>query len=97
MIAWNRAQLPLENPEPESLGELLSLATAWLAQVGPLTPSAARQLVMRRLDRFGVTFEQPTHAAVESALDFVEESLSSISPPDLDLSLASFRRWLAVL
>ena len=97
MIAWNHAQLPLERPDPESLADLLGLITAWLAQVGPLTPRGARDLVMRRLECFGVAFEQPTHAAVESTLDFVEDALSPIAPADLDLSLASFRRSLAIL
>lgn len=97
MIAWNRAQLPVDASHPESLGELLVLATAWLAQVSQLTPCAAQDIVSGRLECAGGTFEQPTGAAVESILDFIEESLVSISPPDLDLSLASFRRWLAVL
>ena len=47
-----------------------------------------------------MTYEEiapATHAAVESTLDFVEESLSPTALPDLDLSIASFRRSLAVL
>jgi rhodanese-related sulfurtransferase len=98
MIAWNRAQLPTERTEPGSLPELLDHVVAWLAQVGAGSPAAARKLVGDGLERAGASFEAPTRAAVARALDFVEASLGGAGgPPDLDLSLAAFRRSLAAL
>jgi len=96
-IAWNRAGLPTEHEDPTSLTELLELAGAWLAQVSPLTHSAAHDLISWQLERLGASFESPSHAAVERILEFVEEALRNVNPPDLDLSLAGFRRSLAVL
>nr|AMK59616.1 beta-lactamase-like protein [uncultured bacterium UPO76] len=99
MIAWNRAQLPIEHTDPGSLKELLALVMAWLSQVGPWTPEAVRELVRERLEEAGSSFEAPSHAALDRALDFLEESFAQAasSPPDLDLSLTAFRRSLAVL
>lgn len=98
MIAWNRAQLPVEHSEPGSLKELLELVVAWVAQVGPLTPDAAREVFGERLGRLGSSFDAPSPAALDQVLDFVEESLTQTGgPPDLDLSLTAFRRSLAVL
>lgn len=94
MIAWNRAQLPIETTEPGSLGELLDGIALWLAFVSSRAPDAARGLLCERL---GASFGGPTHATVHEALRFVEEALGASPPPDLDLTLASFRRSLAVL
>jgi len=87
MIAWNRAQLPVERTEPGSLAELVASATAWLAQVGSLAPDAV-----------GLPLAQPTRESVEVLLRRIEEGFrASAAPPDLDLTLASFRRALARL
>jgi rhodanese-related sulfurtransferase len=97
MIAWNRAQLEVEHEDPASLADLLEQALAWLVQMSPRTASSARDLVARQLEPLGASFDRPTHAAVERVLDFIEESVSEVKPPDLDLSMAAFRRSLAVL
>jgi len=97
MIAWNRGELPVEREAPASLTELLELALAWLTLVGPLTPSAGRDVLSGQLARVGASFERPSAEAVERILDFIEESLREIEPPDLDLSLGWFRRSLAGL
>lgn len=98
MIAWNHAQLPVEHTDPASLEELLEVVVVWMAQVGRRTPDAVTELLRERLERLGASFEQPTHSAVDAVLDFVEEFLSQDdAPPDLALSLTSFRRSLAVL
>ena len=98
MIAWCRAQLPVERSAPGSLTELLELILAWFVQVGPLTADAARKVFAERLERPVSSFDAPSHAALEKLLDFVEESLTRAgAPPDLDLSLPSFRRSLAAL
>lgn len=98
MVAWHRAQLPVEGTDPASLGELLDLVASWLGQVASLTPAEAREKLRQGLERAGFSFEPPTHEGVDRALVQVEEALRrSGAPPDLDLSLASFRRWLAGL
>jgi len=98
MIAWNRAKLPVEHVAPGSLADLLEQVVRWVAQVSSQTPDEARELLGARLGKLGATVTSPTHAALDALLDFVEESLSrKDAPPDLDLSIASFRRSLAVL
>lgn len=97
MIAWNRAGLPVTHSEPRSLAALIEQIVLWQAQVGPLSEDAARDRVRERFERQGVSPEAPTHGAVEEWINFVGESLEEASPPDLDLSLDSFRRFLAVL
>lgn len=95
MIAWNRAQFPLDRPAPDSLGELLRLATAWLSQVAPGARYASSNAEMSDSHRVTSTFEEPTRAAVESVLASAEESLASNASADFELSMASFRQWLA--
>jgi rhodanese-related sulfurtransferase len=98
LIAWNRAQLPVEHADPASLGELLEGVAAWMAQVSPRTREKANALLRERLERLGSSFDDPTHAALDRVIDFVEESLGHEGgPPDLDLSITSFRRSLTVL
>lgn len=98
MIEWNRAELPVEHADPASLVELLELVTAWFAQVSPCSLDEARSMTRERLEKLGSSCDQPTHAAVDLLLGIVEESLTSTgAPPDLALSITSFRRWLAVL
>lgn len=98
MIAWNRAGLPVEYDAPASRAELLASAVAWMAQVSALAPDAARERLRAELGEPAVVFEQPTGADVERALARIESSLrESGAPPDLEPSLASFRRWLAAL
>ena len=97
MIAWNRAGLPVALTEPRSLTALVDQIVCWAAQVGPLTTDAALDIARTRFARQDASYEAPTHAAVEELIAFVGESLAAVNPPDLELSLASFRRSLAVL
>ncbi len=97
MIGWNRASLPVLQAEPESLAALVDQLVSWTAMVGPLTAEAARDTFHERLARATVPVESPTHGAVEDLISYVGETLASANPPDLELSLASFRRSLAVL
>ena len=97
MIGWNRASLPVLHAEPDTLTALVDQVVAWTAQVGPLTVDAALDIVRDRFKRHSVSYESPSHGAVEELINFVGESLATVNPPDLDLSLASFRRSLAVL
>ena len=97
MIGWNRASLPVLHAEPGSLAALVDQIVSWTAMVGPLSAEAARDVFRERLTRANVSHESPTHAAVEDLISFVGETLASANPPDLELSLASFRRSLAVL
>lgn len=97
MIGWNRASLPVLHAEPESLTALVDQVVAWTSQVGPHTVDTALDIVRERFKRHAVSYESPSHGAVEDLISFVGESLATVNPPDLDLSLASFRRSLAVL
>jgi rhodanese-related sulfurtransferase len=97
MIDWNRAGLPVLHTEPKTLPALVHQIVAWTAQVGPLSPEAALEIAQQHLKQNDVPFESPTNAAVDQLIDVMGESLATASPPDLDLSLASFRRFLAVL
>ena len=98
MIAWNQAKLPLERVDPASLTDLLDLVVRWVAQVSAQTPDAARELLGGRLESLGASLGSPTHAALDRLLDFIEESLTQKgAPPDLELSITSFRRSLATL
>jgi len=98
MIAWNRAEIPVEHTDPGSLAELVEGVAAWVAQVGPRTPEAVRAVFAHQLAGSGMSLDAPSHVAVDRLLDTVERELTGESPPpDLDLSLAAFRRWLAVL
>ena len=84
MIAWSRAQLPVERTEPASPGELLDSVVSWVAQVSARVPEEVRGELGK--------------LSVGQALDLVESSLRARgAPPDLELSLASFRRSLAAL
>jgi len=87
MIAWDKADLPVERTEPKSLAELLDSVIAWVAQV------TARE---RDVVRAELALEpSPTRGGVERCLLNVEASLRRASPPpDLELSLAAFRRSL---
>ena len=97
MIGWNQAELPVLHTEPKSLTALVDQVVSWMAQVGPLTTDAALDIVNQRFELLNLSYEAPTHGAVDELISFVAESLATVNPPDLDLSLASFRRSLAVL
>jgi rhodanese-related sulfurtransferase len=96
MIAWNRAGLPVEQTQPASLRELLDSAVAWLAQVGARDAATVRAELREAVAP--LSLDEPTSASVARALELAEASLRrSGAPPDLEPSLASFRRWLAAL
>lgn len=97
MIAWNRAQLPVEYTVPGSLGELLEQMIAWTAQVRAEDPVAVETRFERRLAAHGSTRRAPTRETTDALLGAIEKEFEEAAepPPDLDLSLRSFRRWLA--
>lgn len=97
MIGWHRADLPVLHSEPKTLTALVDQIVSWAAQVGPLTTEAALDVARQRFERQKVSYEAPSHAAVDELISFIGESLATVNPPDLDLSVASFRRSLAVL
>ena len=97
MIAWNRAELPVLHTEPKTLAALVDQISSWTVQVGPLTAEAMLDIVREQFERQQASYEAPTPAAVEELISFVADSLAAPNPPDLDLSLAYFRRSLAVL
>jgi rhodanese-related sulfurtransferase len=97
MIGWNRAGLPVERTEPECLAALVEQIVAWAGQVGPTPADVLRERTRARFDAAGVAWDDPTHRAVEDVIELVEASLADAAPPDLELSLAAFRRSLAVL
>ena len=98
MIAWNTARLPVEHVQPASLAALFDQVVRWVAQVSAQPPDAVRETLRGQLEAPGASTADPTRAALARLLDSVESSLAQKSaPPDLELSMASFRRWLAVL
>lgn len=98
MIAWSRAKLPVEQTEPASLRELLDDVVSWVAQVTAREPQTVRGELRESLRQRGLSLDEPTHVGVEQALGLIEGSLrGGGAPQDLELSLASFRRSLAVL
>jgi rhodanese-related sulfurtransferase len=98
MIAWNRAGLPLERVEPASTAELLDLVIRWVAQVGGQNPDQVRERFAGRIAKLDESAGGPSQSALRELLDFVEASLGEKDPPpDLALSIASFRHSLALL
>lgn len=97
MIGWHHAGLPVRYTEPKTLTQLLDQVVAWAVQVGLFSAEAAPGVVGERLEHRGASLEEPSHSAVEDLIRFVGESLSTIDPPDLELSLEAFRRSLATL
>jgi hypothetical protein len=90
MIAWDKADLPVERTQPASLAELLDNVIAWVAQVTARERDAVRaELALE---------PSPTRDGVERCLLNIEASLRRAgAPPDLELSLAAFRHSLARL
>jgi rhodanese-related sulfurtransferase len=98
MIAWNQLGLPVVPFEPARMGELLENLVRWVVQVSSFSQESANDFVGERLDRFGADRREPTRAVLECVLEDFEISLGQSEPPaDLYLSMASFRRTLAVL
>ena len=97
MIGWNQASLPVRHPKLESLAALVEQIASWNAMVEQRSPEDVRAAFRQRLESAEVPFEAPTCGAVEDLIRFVGESLASAHPPDLELSLASFRRSLGAL
>ena len=98
MIAWNIARLPVELERPASLAALLDLLVRYVAQVGAQPLEATRAALAGELEAFGASVADPKRDALARLLDGVERSfVAKGAPPDLALSLASFRRWLADL
>jgi len=98
MIAWNSARQPVELVQPASVAALLDLVVRWVAQVSSQMPDAVRESFRGQLEALGAPAGEPTREALARLLDSIESSfVQKGAPPDLALSLASFRRWLAVL
>jgi rhodanese-related sulfurtransferase len=97
MIGWNSAGLPVLHTEPKTLARLRDQIVSWAIQVGLFPAEAANDIVRERCQRHGSSYDEPSHGAVEDLISFVADSLGAIDPPDLELSLAAFRRALAVL
>jgi rhodanese-related sulfurtransferase len=95
MIAWQRAQLPVERSAPVSRAALLESALFWLAQVTGQRPDAAREKLASELGRSAVALDEPSLDDAERALAAIERLAGT--PPDLDLSLSAFRAALADL
>jgi rhodanese-related sulfurtransferase len=96
MIAWNRAGLPVERREPASLRELRDAIEAWFAQLSGGGPGAARAAIESALREAGAGWDAPSGAGIERALARLAAAFDA-APPDLDVSLAYFRRALAAL
>lgn len=101
MIAWNRAGLPVEQTDPTSLRELLDQVVAWTAQVRGRDREEVRRELSEGLGRGQGSegeLDEPTHSGVARTLELLEDSFRQAdAPPDLEPSLASFRRWLGAL
>ena len=98
MIAWNHAGLPLVRRESEDLATLLESITGWLAQVRGSDRDEARAQLETWLDDRKASYAAPSRAALDHLLTRLEETLGgSDAPPDLDLSLAAWRRDLAAV
>lgn len=98
MIAWNEAGLPIEQTDPDSLAALVDGLVAWAAQVGARPQPDVRDELRTGLAVAALALDAPSHAGVERAIELVEASLRAKgAPPDLELSLASYRRWLSRL
>lgn len=98
MIAWNRAGLPVERHEPATLAELRDSVTAWFAQLAGRDAGTARATLDAFLAEAGASFDAPTAAALDHAIERLAGVLAEGgAPPDLDLGCDAFRRALAVL
>jgi rhodanese-related sulfurtransferase len=98
MIAWNTARLPVELVQPASLVALLDLVVRYVAQVSAQTPESVRESLATQLEALGSSARNPKRETLARVLDAVESSLTQKgAPPDLALSMVSFRRWLAAL
>lgn len=98
MIAWNRAGLPVERWAPASLAELRDAIVAWFSMLSGRDAAAARSAVEAALADAAAAWDAPGVAGLGCALDALEAELRRAGPPpDLDLSVDAFRRWLAEL
>jgi rhodanese-related sulfurtransferase len=98
MIAWNKARLAVEEEPPASLAALFEQVARWVAQVSAQPPDAVRASLGGQLEALGASASAPTRDALARLLEYVASSLAQKgAPPDLELSMAAFRRWLAAL
>ena len=75
-----------------------TLIVRWVAQVSAQPLESVREEVAAQLASFGASAARPEREALGRVLDAAERSLGQKgAPPDLALSMASFRRWLAEL
>lgn len=112
MIEWNRRGLPTKQPVPTSPAAVLDAVVAWVAQVERCERETVLATLRARCPGAERSPETAAAAGAEGAAstegwtrDRVERALLLFeaelrrgdAPPDLDLSLAAFRRWLADL
>ena len=98
MIRWNNDGLSVERTEPETLESLMGVMNTWLVQVTPLNAEMADELISKGCPLLAASPGSASHDAVEQVIAFVEAYLNELGPPpDLDLSMTSFRRSLARL
>ena len=98
MIAWNLAALPIVRRRSGNLQSLLESSTRWLAQVSGATPTQAGERMAVWLREVGGSATALSAQALEHLLARVEQTLREANPPpDLELTLAAFRRDLAAL
>jgi len=99
MIAWSREGLPVERRAMESLEQLLGSLGAWLAQVTGRNLLEAQHRLEALLQEAGASWDEPTAAGVDRALDGLRASFEARqpAPPDLDLVLQAYRKDLALL
>ena len=75
---------------------LFDLVVRYAAQIGAQPLEAVRETLGAQLTALGASALEPKREALARVLDAVERSfVEKGAPPDLTLSLASFRRWLA--
>jgi rhodanese-related sulfurtransferase len=92
MIAWRRADLPVERMLPANRAALVVSATFWLAQVTGQPVDATRAKLEASVGARLPAHAEPTYADVARVLDAIAQLAGA--PPDLDLSLAAFRAAL---
>jgi rhodanese-related sulfurtransferase len=95
MIAWSRANLPVERTRPVSRAALLESALSWLAQVTGQPIEAARAKLTEALGAGEAASGEPARGDASRALAAISQLAGT--PPDLDLSMAAFRAALEEL
>lgn len=98
MIEWTRAELPVVHTGFETLDDLVASIVAWLAQTTSTRHEVARGRVEAILVEAGASITAPSSAAIDLVLDALSaEFLQTGPPPDLEFTVNTYRRELAIL